>query len=196
SLHDALPICDIRRMWYFKNAYDSGTLYFPEGSVTDENGITRANVEIAMEIMEAMQTGSYRVLPKPNTGNGKNDKTRDYEPPKGNTTPDGLLEYPADLRLEILEGLGIPREVVESTGSQGFGSASGRAVPMMAFIASLVPIVSETLTDFRNQILNPCLKVNGLSEDYDIESIIPVAPQAKPGEPGEPAPVKKPPKKN
>lgn len=173
---------DIRRMWYFKNSYDSGTMYFPEGSVTDEHGNTRSNAEVAMEIMDTTQTGSYRVLPKP-TGS-KNEKSWDYESPKSNTTPDGLLEYPQDLRCEILEGLGIPREVVESNGSSGFGSSSGRKVPMLAYIASLVPVVTETTQDFCNQILNPLLKVNGMNPEYKISRIIPKVPQAIPGQPG------------
>lgn len=165
---------DIRRLWYYKNAYDSGTMYFPEGSVTDEYGNTKSNADIAVEIMEATQTGSYRVLPKPQ--GTKNDKTWDYESPKANTTPDGILEYPQDLRCEILEGLGIPREVVESNGSTGFGSSSGRNIPRMAFIASLCTIVSETLTDFRNQILDPLIKANGLDPDYEMSRIIPKRP--------------------
>lgn len=165
---------DIRRLWYYKNAYDSGTMYFPEGSVTDDYGNTKSNANIAVEIMEATQTGSYRVLPKPQ-GN-KNDKTWDYESPKANTTPDGILEYPLDLRCEILEGLGIPREVVESNGSSGFGSSSGRNIPRMAFIASLSTIVSEVLTDFNNQILKPLCAINQKKGYYRLVRIIPKRP--------------------
>ncbi len=173
---------DIRRVWFYKNAYDSGTLYFPEGSVTDpQTGRTIDNLEVAIEMMDATQTGSYRVLPKPE--GGKNDKTWDYESPKGSTTPDGLMEYPQDLRSEILEGMGIPREVVESNGSTGFGSSSGRKVPMLAFIASLSPIVTETLTDFRSQILNPALRANNMSLNYRITRIVPK--RSLPSGPGE-----------
>lgn len=174
---------DIRRIWYYRNSYDSGTLYFPEGSITDEStGETRTNAEIAMEIMEATQTGSYRVLPKP-PGSKNTEKSWDYEAPKAHTTPDGILEYPQDLRSEILEGMGIPREVIESAGSSGFGSATGRKVPMLVFISSLMPIVTETLADFRSQILNPLLKANQLSLDYEISRIIPKIPQPKFGQP-------------
>lgn len=163
---------DIRRMWFYKNAYDSGTLYFPEGSVNDpDTGRTVSNLEVALEIMDATQTGSYRVLPKPE--GGRNDKTWDFEPPKGATTPDGLMDYPNDLRNEILEGMGIPREVVESNGSTGFGSSSGRKVPMLAYIGSLSPIVTETITDFRQQILNPLLIANGMKPNYRISRIVP-----------------------
>jgi hypothetical protein len=165
---------DIRRLWYYKCAYDAGTLYFPNGSVTDEFGNTKDNAEIAVELMEATQTGSYRVLPKPE--GSKNDKTWDFEAPKANTTPDGILEYPQDLRCEVLEGLGIPREVVEANGSSGFGSSSGRNIPRMAFIASLCSIVSETLTDFDKQILRPLVKINGLNPRYKLSRIIPKRP--------------------
>lgn len=162
---------DIRRIWFFKNAYDSGTLYFPEGSQTDETGRTISNLEVAIEMMDANQTGSYRVLPKPE--GGKNDKTWDFEAPKGATTPDGLMDYPKELKLEMLEGMGIPSEVVESSGSTGFGSSSGRKVPMLAYISSLSPIVTETITDAREQIINPLLRANGMKPNYTITRIVP-----------------------
>lgn len=165
---------DIRRLWYFKNSYDSGTLYVPEGSTVDEQtGESVSNIEIGMEIMEKTQTGSYRVLPK-RTGAAKQEsKDWEYEDPRSRTTPDGMREYIKDLRGEELEGLGIPPEVVESQGAQGLGSASGRKVPYMAFISSLLPVTTEVITDFRTQVVNYLLQVNGLSTEYTMERIIP-----------------------
>ena len=73
----------------------------------------------------------------------------------------------------MFEGMGIPPEVVESSGSTGFGSSSGRKVPMLAYMASLSPIVTELITDTKSQIINPLLIANRLPLDYTIKRIIP-----------------------
>lgn len=164
---------DVRRVWYFKNAYDSGTLYLPMETITDQDGTTRTSVDMAVEIMEAARTGSYRILPKPPSATTKADRSWDYEPPKANTTPDGMREYINDLRTEVLEGLGIPPEVVENSGSSGMGSATGRKVPLMAFLANLTPIVGELIRDVSHQLAIPLLRANKMNEEFRITRIIP-----------------------
>lgn len=164
---------DIRRVWYFKNSYDSGTLYVPSESLIDQDGNERTSTDIAVEIMENARTGSYRIFPRPPQSTGKTERSWDYEPPKANTTPDGMREYLTDLRTEILEGMGIPPEVVENGSSSGMGSATGRKVPLMAFLATLTPIVNDLITDCRHQIINPLLIANKKPLDYKITRIIP-----------------------
>jgi hypothetical protein len=165
---------DVRKTWYFKNAYDSGTCYVPVETVVDQDGNEKSSFEIAIEVLEAGRTGSYRVFPKPpNSGSGKNERTYDYEPPKANTTPDGMREYLLDLRSEILEGLGIPPEIVESDNSSGMGSATGRKIPLMAFLANITPIVYELLADVQFQIIKPLLMVNKMDPEYTVTKIIP-----------------------
>jgi hypothetical protein len=129
--------------------------------------------EVAALMMENAQTGSYRIFPKPASAQGKNERTWDYEPPKSNTTPQGMPEYLQDMRIELLEGMGIPPEVVENANSNGLGSASGRKIPLIAFYASLSPISIELIEDVCRQIIDPLLKVNGIPEEYDISRIIP-----------------------
>jgi hypothetical protein len=166
---------DVRKLWYFKNSYDSGTLYFPPGSVRDEaTGLERSNLEVALEIMDSQQTGSYRVFPKSSAE--RNVQEWQYEEPRSRTTPDGLREYICDLRNEILEGMGIPSEIVESSSTNGMGSSTGRKIPMLAFISSLTPCVSELLIDLKEQIIDVLLKANKMSPDYSIEPITPKMP--------------------
>jgi hypothetical protein len=44
----------------------------------------------------------------------------------------------------------------------------------MAFIASLTPLGSDLITDFRQQILDPVLlPINGFTDDYEIRRIVP-----------------------
>jgi hypothetical protein len=165
---------DIRRNWFFRNSYDGGTLYVPQETIQDEEtGETYTSTELGARILEAAHTGSYRIFPKPATAQGKNERTWDYEPPKSSTTPQGMLEYIQDLRIEILEGLGIPPEVVENASSTGLGSASGRKIPLIAFYASLAPISIELIDDVCRQIIDPLLKVNGKEPAYEVSRIIP-----------------------
>lgn len=174
---------DVRRLWYFKNAYDSGTLYVPEGSTTDPmTGEEVTNVMIGMEMMDKQQSGSYRVFTK--RSGDKNQREWDYEDPKSRSTPEGLREYIQDLRAEELEGLGIPPEIVESDTSQGMGSSTGRKVPFLAFIATLAPIVTEVLADANNQIIRPLLLANKMNPNYQLTRIIPKRPlETEPGIP-------------
>lgn len=167
---------DIRRIWFYKNSYNGGMIRYPEGEIIkDEVGNEIPAIEIAQKLISELVTGGYLLLPNKKQGSDSKDYAWDYEPPSGGVTPDGLMEYPQQLRKEILEGIGIPPEVVEAAGSQGFGSATGRKVPYMGFIASLYPLVSTLIGDFRNQILdNLLLFAYGQIPDYDVVPIIPL----------------------
>lgn len=162
---------DIRRTWFFKNAYDGGQLYYPEGSYQDENGNIISHEEHAVKMLELKRSGSGMVFPS--TKGLDNKRLWEYEAPKANVTPNGMAEYIQLLRDEELEGLGIPPEVVQSAGNDGMGSATGRMVPLMAFIASLTPIGTHLIGDFCEQILTILLHLNGMYDDYTIRRIVP-----------------------
>lgn len=172
---------DIRRLWFFKNSYDGGVIRYPEGQKQkDAQGNEVESIELAEQLISQKTTGGYLILPNKKINDNK-DYAWDYEPPSSNVTPQGLMEYPSQLRSEILEGMGIPPEVVESSGSQGFGSATGRKVPYMGFIASLYPLVGCLIGDFRAQILDSLLLLRyGKEIEYDITPIIPLSPEAAP----------------
>lgn len=163
---------DVRRTWFFRNAYDGGEIYYPEGYFQDENGQRTTNETLAVRMAELKRTGSTAIFPSSKGLDGK--RAWEYEPPKANMTPQGLDIYLETLKEEELEGMGIPPEVVQSGGSSGFGAATGRMVPLMAFIASLTPLGADLITDFRQQILDPILlPINGYSDDYEIRRIVP-----------------------
>lgn len=172
---------DIRRTWFFRHAYDGGEIYYPEGSYQDENGQTHSNETLAVKMAEAKRTGSTAIFPS--TKDLSNKRLWEYEAPKAGVTPQGLGEYIQLLRDEELEGMGIPPEVVQSGSGNGLGSATGRMVPLMAFIASLTPIGSDLLTDFRQQILDPVLlPLAKFKDDYQIKRIVPKTPPSGPGQ--------------
>jgi hypothetical protein len=120
---------------------------------------------------EAKRTGSTAIFPSRKDLQGK--RLWEYEPPKAGMTPQGLPEYIQVLRDEELEGMGIPPEVVTAGGDSGFGGATGRMVPLMAFIASLTPIGTHVIGDFCEQILPLLLHFNNLDDDYTIRRIVP-----------------------
>jgi len=162
---------DIRRTWFFKNAYDGGELYYPEGSYQDANGQNVSHEEHAVRMLEMKRSGSGMIFPSTKGLDGK--RQWEYMPPKANVTPTGMQEYIQLLRDEELEGLGIPPEVVQSAGNDGMGSATGRMVPLMAFIASLTPIGTYVIGDFCEQILPLLLHYNKMDDDYTIRRIVP-----------------------
>lgn len=171
---------DIRRTWFFKNSYDGGEIYYPEGSYQDESGNIIPHEELAARMAEAKRTGSTAIFPSARGTDGK--RSWEYEPPKANMTPQGMVEYIQMLRDEELEGMGIPPEVVQGDGG-GMGSATGRMVPLMAFIASLTPLGSNLITDFQEQILDRVLlKLNKYTDDYEIKRIVPKTIDGQPVE--------------
>ncbi len=159
---------DIRRLWFHKNAFQGGTMYHPPGSTYDDQGTPRSNKDLAREMMEKMRSGGTLTLPNTPGGEG-NMRAWEYIPPIANPTPEGMLEYGRDIDTEILEAMGIPPEVIESGGDQGFGSSTGRQVPQEAFYAILNELIQWLITDFDNQVLRPLVALNfGEEYDYDI----------------------------
>lgn len=146
---------DIRRTWFFTHAYDGGTMYYKPGSTRISDGQVKQNQDIALELLRTLRTGGYRVFPNeidPNTSR----PYWVYEPPSGNATPTGMMEYHYSLTSEELEGMGIPPEVVESSGG-GLGASSGRKIPEQAFRSTLRQSADFLIYDFDKQVLDALL---------------------------------------
>lgn len=137
---------NIRKLWFFGCAFDGGIMYHPPGMVATEQGPKPAR-DYAREMIQKKRTGSVLTLPNSPTGDG-GEQAWIYQKPEGNPTPAGLMEYGEDLRNEMFEALGIPPEVIQSSGETGFGSASGRQVPQMAYHAILHSLAQSLLLDF------------------------------------------------
>lgn len=157
---------DVRRLWFYKNSFEGGTLYHPPGHTRLPNGVMVSNKDLAREIIEKKRTGGVMTLP--NTPTGDRQRAWEHEPAKANPAPGDLMEYGKDLRKEILEALGIPPEVIESESSEGFGSSSGRQIPALAFFSTLQELVQWLVYDLDNQILRFLVGVNYGPVEYEI----------------------------
>lgn len=160
---------DIRRTWFIKNAFDGGEMRYPIGKT--KVGTTEIdNLDLAVRMMSNLRTGGYRVFPDDINASSGQQKWA-YTPPAANITPNGLMEYPRELRYEILEALGIPPEVAESQGDNTMGSATGRKVPMMLYYSTLAHLSDEVIYDFDIQVLKYLVLVNFQTTKYSVERV-------------------------
>lgn len=156
----------IRRLWFAKNAFEGGVMYHPPGTIATKQGPKPAR-DYAREMIEKKRSGG--VLTLPNTmGPDGSGRAWEYIPPQGNPVPAGLLEYGDLLRDEVLEGLGIPAEVIQSSGETGFGSASGRQVPQMAFYSVLLELKQWLALDFDLYCLRYLVHLNFGNVQYEL----------------------------
>jgi hypothetical protein len=120
-------------------------------------------------MIEKKRTGG--VLTLPNTvGPDGSGRAWEYLPPQGNPVPAGLLDYGDLLKDEVLEGMGIPPEIIQSSGETGFGSASGRQVPQMAFYSLLLELKHWLVLDFDAHVLRYLVTLNFGNVPYEIIS--------------------------
>lgn len=151
---------DIRRLWFYKNSFEGGTMYHPSGTVRLKTGDIVSNKDLARDIIEKKRSGAVITLPNTPSGDGANQRAWEYIPPEPIPVPQGLLEYGQALDTEILEGLGIPSEVIQAAGETGFGSSSGRQIPQLAFFSVLQEILQALISDVDEQIIRPLVDLN------------------------------------
>ena len=157
---------DSRQLFYYKNAFSSGTMRYPQGSTTDTNGNQIPNSDVADRLLEQKRNGSGISLPQGTTP----ENSWDYEPPQVSDLGAGFTEYGRDLKEEMLEGMGVAPEVARAEGT---GAYAGRQVPFEAFYSMLQEIINEIITDFEEQILDFLIYSTwgGTPSDYSIEAV-------------------------
>jgi hypothetical protein len=159
---------NIRHLWLYKNAFDSGVIRYPEGYTPDPvTGTPIPNVVIAQQLADQRESGASIIMPSATSPDGLGDW--DYEQPKGMTVPEGLFMYGDSLRDEKWEGLGVPPEVAKNEGT---GSFAGRRVPQQAFYSFLQEIANEQIYDFDEQVVRFLVFLNfGPNVEYEIVPI-------------------------
>lgn len=159
---------DIRRLWYVKNAYLGGILRHPAGVLEDAQGRLISCQDYARETLEKLETGGVLILPNSKDEGG--DYLWVYEPPAANGTVEDIRDYPKDLDLEILIGMGIPPEVVQAA-EVGSGW-SGRSVPFLVYLTGEDTIVAQTVEGIDKQIVRPMVEENfGADAKYTVTPI-------------------------
>jgi hypothetical protein len=149
---------DIRRLYFYKHAFQGETVYHPPGKTMTETGTPKLNKDIAREIVEHKRSGGVYALPSVFDANSGNRAWEiDHGGDAGGAAMD-VLQYPEELRKEIAEGIGVPTELIEAaeTGS-GY---SGRKVPQTAFRGMLSDMVYWLIHDFNEQVLIPLVRMN------------------------------------
>ncbi len=180
---------DVRRMWWYRNSFGGGTMYYPDGYTKIPGGAVIHNRDLALDILSKIRSGGYLVFPNKTDTNGK--QLWQYEPPTAAISPQGLDTYMGTLTNEELEGLGIPPEVIQGGGG-GLGAATGRKIPMVAFYSTLQKTVDYLIGDVCAQIIDFLFLVNDRSiPDYEVVPLIPIkgyddANQQDGGTPSEP----------
>lgn len=158
---------DVRRLYFHKYAFDGGTMYHPQGSTKlEESGASISYKDLARELLEKRKTGGTLTLP--NIVDGQGVRQWEYVAPTMATAPVAIMEYGADLKTEILEGMGIPPEVAAMGET---GAYAGRLVPQQAFYASLQEMVRYAIGDFDEQVLCPLIELNyGSPVEHEIKT--------------------------
>lgn len=123
----------VRRKFMFKDAYGGADMKYPEGTTMIGTEVV-SNERIAMEIVQQLESGGVTTSPSDRYENGEEKWpiTRATVP----ANPQHILQFPKDLDTEILRGMEIPDDVLESTDGAG-GAWAGKTVPMQAFYNGL-----------------------------------------------------------
>lgn len=158
---------DVRRLFFHKYAFDGGVMYHPQGTTKlEDSGAVIAYKDLARELIEKKKTGGTLTLPSLFDGAG--NRLWEHVQPNVSSPPIAIMEYGADLKTEILEGMGIPPEVAAMGET---GAYAGRLVPQQAFYASLQEIVRYLIEDFARQCLDYLIEVNfGACVEYQIQT--------------------------
>lgn len=122
----------LRRLRNVKDSWIGDVVKVPfSRPITDADGNTYSLADIAQRIVENRMSGGVLVLPSETYEDGK--PLCEYQPPTSVTGSAGIDDWIHDLDSDILDGLLVPREVMEaSTTGSGY---SGRAIPMQAFLS-------------------------------------------------------------
>lgn len=172
---------DIRRTWFFKNAYRGGMIRHPMGVIDLGGGVVRSCQDYARELLEKFETGG--VLALPNVMDDRGNYLWVFEPPA--IQGEFKSEYLKDLDAGILIGAGIPDEVIKG-GETGSGY-SGRAVPALLYWTSEDLVADNSLRTIDEQLVRPGARINfGDRVEYTVKnlSLVPKPEEGQPGQQG------------
>lgn len=159
---------DIRRMWYYKCAFDAGDIYHPSGNyIEPETGQIIPYQDIARQIVEQGKTGGVYAWPNDVDENGVRKWER--RPAGSNGTGGDLINYVDQLDVEISRGMLVPDDIVSQ--QSGTGSYAGRAIPLATFMAISNVAMTEIASAVDELIVKPLVEINfGKDARYELLS--------------------------
>tara|TARA_R110000803_G_scaffold210718_2_gene283377 strand:- start:4428 stop:7601 length:3174 start_codon:yes stop_codon:yes gene_type:complete len=161
---------DVRRLFMTKDAYGGATMYFPTGTTQQTNSsgdsMSIENGDIAQMAVEQSKSGAVKTLPSKRDEAG--NRLWEWEDAKVSSNPEHILKYPKDCDIEILRGMEIPDDVLVSEAT---GSWAGKVVPQRAFYSGLETWLSEIVSVWVTQILEPLVLLNfGRAEEFQVQT--------------------------
>lgn len=156
---------EIRRLWFYKNAFNGDVLRFPVEDIEDIDGVIRSMKDIAQQLVEAKKTGGQWTLPSTKDEHGNYEWDVTFAAMGDAAT--GILAYGDKLDLYIARGIGLPDDVLSNpdTSSTTYG---GRRIGWEAMLTSLFQIHSYILASEVKQVLKPLAKQNFGDEPFNV----------------------------
>lgn len=156
---------DIRRLFYYKCAFTSGVIYYPDGDIQTAGGAYVNAQQYAQQLLEQSRTGANFAFPNSATQPGGGQDWV-FQPAQSIPPPPGLDEYGDRLDDELWEGMGIPPEIARAEGT---GAYAGRLIPQQAFLAGEQELLTWLIYDLQEQILDDLVMFNFGPTEYELQ---------------------------
>lgn len=152
---------DVRRLWAHKDVYGGDIIWYPDKIYNYADGDKHAR-DIAREQVERRRTGG--VMGFPSTRDQTGNKEWEYDRPQHFINGSDILQYPKELDTEILRGLFIPDDLIQSTVDGSTGTYGGRKVTVEAFHNVCQQEWNDLLFALNDQIIKSLVQINFGSE--------------------------------
>jgi GNAT superfamily N-acetyltransferase len=161
---------DLRRLHGFKDAWIGDVIKYPNRIFNTDGGEKVHGRDLAREIAENRASGGVVCMPS-TIDKDTNKPEWEYQPPSTTGGSTAIPDWIHDLDWDILDGLLVPKEVVEAGGSGG--GWSGRSVPWVGFLAVRDQEFSGYVRSITAQHLKPLALVNfgKYGNDFDVEAV-------------------------
>ena len=161
----------VRRLWFYKNSFDSGILFHPPGMYQYNKGdgqlVEIPYRDLARQAIERAASGAVWAFP--NTYDSNGHRLWEYIRPQMNGDGEPAINYVEQLNTEMLRGMGIPDDIISQTS--GTGSYAGRSIPFQAFLTSQNDTIRAMFHAIMKQVVLPLCFWNFGSMDVEFHGV-------------------------
>lgn len=146
----------LRQLRMMKDAWVGDVLRYPtqRRSLTPDGNVVSWR-DVAREIVQLRQSGGVMGIPSDRTADGNNYEW-EYTGPTAVEGATPIHEYKKELDTEIVEGLEVPGEVLET--AEGGNAYNGRTIPMVGLLAALQTEGEGYARQVDQQIIRPLVQ--------------------------------------